>query len=470
MRHVSAPIPTLREGSLGIEFPDAVERVAAKLLAKNPSDRYQSCLDVISDLELVQRGDFERVSNSQAPLRRPYMSGERALIMAGAVVAVACATICGVVMDRFMTQGRGPLPGLKLDVEMYPTQRAEGNSDRGVTNRLPSVFKYYSNEQTEDDRKRGYHLVFNFPDLQQPSLGTIHYWQGKDISVPAQGTRVFPLKAQLILEAADPNLPPCAFAHFCPNDLCGIEMKSPFRDISADDDFAQICQLDGLRVLVAGAGMSAKSLERIGELQNLRWLGLRGCRVSLNHGIRNRLIVDSDLASMPNLGNLRVLELASVGSQTQVLRRLARSPRLKRLYLCSFSALTDEDLNLLASINTLDTMHLEGAGVLQLDRLFDHLASLPRLENLSLYASWITPEGAHGLKKLKCLRRLSVECTQEQQGEVVRKRILPWLPAGFDKAHLEIVMPSARPKAASWFEPTQEDLVRSGIVDKPNDL
>ncbi|MFX5563083.1 hypothetical protein ABTD73_21785, partial [Acinetobacter baumannii] len=42
MKHCTAPIPTLKEASLGKTFSPALESVARKVLAKDPNDRYQT--------------------------------------------------------------------------------------------------------------------------------------------------------------------------------------------------------------------------------------------------------------------------------------------------------------------------------------------------------------------------------------------------------------------------------------------
>ena len=56
MLHQSETAPTLKEASLGKEFPPALEQVVAKLLAKKPADRYQNLGIVANDLAQIVKG------------------------------------------------------------------------------------------------------------------------------------------------------------------------------------------------------------------------------------------------------------------------------------------------------------------------------------------------------------------------------------------------------------------------------
>ncbi|MDR3612083.1 MAG: serine/threonine-protein kinase [Candidatus Obscuribacterales bacterium] len=48
--HETAPIPSLKEASLSKEFPEAIERIVAKMLAKSPADRYETAHAAADDL------------------------------------------------------------------------------------------------------------------------------------------------------------------------------------------------------------------------------------------------------------------------------------------------------------------------------------------------------------------------------------------------------------------------------------
>ena len=55
LKHREAPLPSMREASLGKEFPEGLEAIVGHLLEKNADDRYQSLQELGRDLELIAR-------------------------------------------------------------------------------------------------------------------------------------------------------------------------------------------------------------------------------------------------------------------------------------------------------------------------------------------------------------------------------------------------------------------------------
>lgn len=55
--HQSTTAPSLKEASLGTEFPEGLEQIVQSMLAKNPSNRYQTLHDAVKDLAAVGRGE-----------------------------------------------------------------------------------------------------------------------------------------------------------------------------------------------------------------------------------------------------------------------------------------------------------------------------------------------------------------------------------------------------------------------------
>ncbi len=71
MMHQTATIPTLKEGSLGAEFPPELERLVALMLAKNPDDRYQNLGIAAHELAALKRGEAPHLSvtiNTKRPV------------------------------------------------------------------------------------------------------------------------------------------------------------------------------------------------------------------------------------------------------------------------------------------------------------------------------------------------------------------------------------------------------------------
>jgi hypothetical protein len=78
--------PTLKDASLGKDFPPALEHIVQKLLNKSPDDRYQSATELSVDLEDFRDGvDVRPVTKSLAPQKQP--SGKKLAITIAAVIA-----------------------------------------------------------------------------------------------------------------------------------------------------------------------------------------------------------------------------------------------------------------------------------------------------------------------------------------------------------------------------------------------
>lgn len=80
MMHQTAEIPTLKEGSLGADFPAGIERLVACMLAKNPNERYQNLGIAAHDLAALRRGEAPRLSSVITPKRPVAENSESGVI------------------------------------------------------------------------------------------------------------------------------------------------------------------------------------------------------------------------------------------------------------------------------------------------------------------------------------------------------------------------------------------------------
>jgi serine/threonine protein kinase len=149
MKHVTEPLrPPM---ALNPTVPGHVNALVVKLLAKNPSDRYGSAAELLTDLERVREG-FPPVMAAEAatqPLRPPVAPGGR---VAGGrrgsrtlvVASVALLALLGAVLfDSLQGQaGQGSLPraqGVTRDIIDPPHKAAIKPARTGATNVHPSV-------------------------------------------------------------------------------------------------------------------------------------------------------------------------------------------------------------------------------------------------------------------------------------------------------------------------------------------
>lgn len=69
MMHQNERVPSLKEASLGNEFPKELEQIIQSMLAKNPADRYQSLNETASDLASMGRGEALQHVRSSSNLK-----------------------------------------------------------------------------------------------------------------------------------------------------------------------------------------------------------------------------------------------------------------------------------------------------------------------------------------------------------------------------------------------------------------
>jgi serine/threonine protein kinase len=76
MQHCNETPPSLKEASLGLDFPPAMETVMSQLLAKEPGDRYQNCIDGAADLAAIL-GNKRLAQNRQTSVANTSSRSEK---------------------------------------------------------------------------------------------------------------------------------------------------------------------------------------------------------------------------------------------------------------------------------------------------------------------------------------------------------------------------------------------------------
>jgi serine/threonine protein kinase len=120
-------------------------------------------------------------------------------------------------------------------------------------------------------------------------------------------------------------------------------------------------------------------------------------------------VTDKDLAVLPGLDNLRVLNLDNTEISDTGLKDVARARNLITLSLTN-TQVTDAGLAELKPLTNLEDLRLDKLPIT--DAGLAHLTAFPRLRRLSLYKTAITDNGVAYLKQLPNLERLSLDETQ----------------------------------------------------------
>ncbi|CAN5172417.1 hypothetical protein BH10CYA1_BH10CYA1_39050 [soil metagenome] len=114
MLHESGKPPSLKEASLGTDFPEALERVVAKMLRKAPAERYQNLGLVAHDLAAISRGiDVSTSDRRSTNATKPEKHSNReitisanklyGLLAVTALIPAVLAWICGSAFKQSQT-------------------------------------------------------------------------------------------------------------------------------------------------------------------------------------------------------------------------------------------------------------------------------------------------------------------------------------------------------------------------------
>ena len=116
MKHQGEPAPTLKEASLGTDFPQAIEDIVATMLAKSPDSRYQNLGNVAHDLGALRRGDSisstaKQTAGVQAKAKARTISISTTRFYAVMIgIALLSAAIGGVLVYLFHSFHNGDSP------------------------------------------------------------------------------------------------------------------------------------------------------------------------------------------------------------------------------------------------------------------------------------------------------------------------------------------------------------------------
>ena len=149
MKHVTEPLRPPRQ--LNQDIPEGIDALVVMLLAKRPSDRYGSAMELLNDLERVRDGlppllALEATTQplGEAPLRGAVVARRQRVSRTLAVAAVAMIALLGTLQFALLQDGsgQGPLPraqAVARDLIDPPAKAAVNTTRTGATGADPGV-------------------------------------------------------------------------------------------------------------------------------------------------------------------------------------------------------------------------------------------------------------------------------------------------------------------------------------------
>ncbi|MBX9953054.1 MAG: protein kinase [Candidatus Obscuribacterales bacterium] len=358
MAHAQQKPHSLKEATLGLEFPKSLEDVVMKLLAKLPDERYQSVLEVREDLQSIQdscstEGQEEVVTKREL---RDKAGGESTVFDAKegklwqsatgkdiTIVLLSVAVAVLIAKDYWVSFDTTQQSRTKVDLaNPYPVAL---EPDLAITNNV--VIRKLEEHPSEE------------------------YFELRDGDV--MDTHLSVLKNNQRLKTLD----------FQGNMLDGtglvVAKTIPFLtklNVSAnpltDRGILVISQLKQLRNLeIKGVELSDLALLHLGEMKGLLKLEMDACTYNVKH-----------LGSLSNM------------------------PALEELSLNDQKKLSDRAISLLRQLPNLRMVDVSASKVT--GKGFEHPDEYPRLEHICLKENDLTEEGFEVLARLKNLKELDL--------------------------------------------------------------
>lgn len=418
MKHQSEDALPLKEASLGIEYPEQIERIIARLLAKELDKRYQSAQAFTSDLVNFDSGLdtivplFEKVEPIVQTRIRPLYVGKLlscylALLFAGSVLGTY---IPREKQEKFPVRS---YEGIALSTEDKVSASANTDIELSETgNKIvdefsPEYLKMCHARLSTMEREPGFFSVidkkaktrtFHFPDF---SLGIISESGGRHQK--ARGTIEFSISRAI---AYTPSYifksHPKLFKKFRPEEIEVLSLKNQVTDLNpetiefsnTDKVLENITHLRNLRELhMMSTEVSSKAWLLVNNFHKLRVLSLSHVKIK-----------SSDIAKFKGFKQLEYFKLVVDTNVTPVLEQIRGSRKLTNLCL-SRCDITDKDVEILSALPNLEELELRDTNIT--DIAIDSLPQSLRL--LDINKCKLTSASVPKLARLKNLRLLILD-------------------------------------------------------------
>jgi predicted Ser/Thr protein kinase len=381
MMHQSEKPLSLKEASLGRDFPQEIETLVASMLEKDPNNRIQSLLDVAQILIGIQKG---LVSGSilNKPVSVP-LSAEK--IKAANKEASHVPKYLGYVICALLLGVFGML------ALIYVNQQAPSPPQIEIAPDLPR-------EKWCKISQDGRYKIFNFP--KDYSIGHLSIEKRDDIRLPARGEVKVPVDAKLSFVPNSSFLAhPQFLRNFGPYDVsiidfreAGITDNNQYKitpRVSMTDDELLYCNhLKGLQ----GLGLKNVNITDVG-LEYIKDLPLKQLNVDGTD------VTGKGLKKMRCLKNLIFLRACHLTEGDEILKALAGSTSIQDLAVTG-SDVGDDDLKYLTTMPNLTELNI-GYNMRITDKGLKYIAQLKKLQVISIDQTSVTAEPL--LKVLKQL-------------------------------------------------------------------
>jgi hypothetical protein len=432
MQHVNdTPVP-LSQASLGTEFELPLENVVAKLLAKNPADRYDSMIDVKNALQRAISPDKASADDVVDRRFEPVRQSKSPVLLASAFVIGCIVTGVVAFVVHCVSQ-----PATTADTHQV---RSEQETDRMLLEAHELANENFVFRRTV--LKNG-DIQFNFGN---ENMGKVCYRaNNKSVGKHMRRTLVVPKDVPLSLEVSAKTMinQPTVLELFRQDNVTDLTIGSEGVDDIIDMDtpndedalqrsfvYVQPFSKSVTNLVIQSATLNSAGLKFL-DLDSFSHLG------SLR--LAKMILRSQDIAKLKVLSKLHNLDLSfTAGSIAPITHALEQSQMAS--YVVQGCGLKDADLEAIGKLKTVGFLSLSYNRAIT-GRGLRHLEHMPMLSQIELTDTSVGPDAIEELTKMHNLTDIRLP-----------KEL--WSPADLD--HLRRLLPKRNIQAIERKQ--QEDL------------
>ncbi|MCC7530437.1 MAG: protein kinase [Candidatus Melainabacteria bacterium] len=388
MKHQSENQTTLKEASLGMHFPPALEHVISKLLEKDPHNRYQSASQLASDLIRIERGLNEGDDQSQTSSRAdsPATPSRRKMLQRAEQADLLTSRTVALLSVGVITFGFGFVTSYLTAPHFKPAEAPKPSIEEKV---IPPSDPFV-HQNRDWSTIRGDSRFFDFPG--NSSLGKIVVADGE--THEATGTFSVP-KALALGLVVNENLirHPEYLDKFKPGEIVVVDFNTVKDTPQAIfEKVSTMTELKGLNLY--NTEFSDRDAHMLSKLTKLLYLNLGFTGVNCKEALK-----------YAPLKNLNCLDLTCVKDGKLAIEKLPEMLQLRHILFVKCE-LQDDDLKQIAKNDRIKILDVAWNDITDIG--VEHLSRMKNLEYLDLSETELSPEVWKSLIKMPKLRKVKL--------------------------------------------------------------
>jgi serine/threonine protein kinase len=381
MMHQTEKPPTLKETTLGKEFPSEIQEIVSRLLEKEPNARYQSLGALAHDLSLLQQGNATlSLQKLQSTTEEQQAQSNKDVMMYAAVICLIISIFVGTAVYYIKDQIDHQHYTKNLESEIAAVKVADAKVAASQSPSISVQTSVITNERGEKVRRINFIKeagFFNVVGNENPIVAKGQF------EIPADKSIHFRSKLDEVF------CKPGFFLQFQNDDITELTLSE---SALSDEDLKDIGNFQGLRYLdISATDVSDNCLVYLNRLPKLN---------SLNVGY-NR-ITEAGILKVRRLLDLKELRTAELKTVSKLIENLKGSKQLEYLRFTR-SNLTPSDIKNISAISSLRELNVEDCRGITDDSI-KQLSIMPNLTTISISDTQVTGFCLHDLNKFKKLR------------------------------------------------------------------